>query len=252
MEQLKQKLIKLGFTSKEAVIYLDLFTNGNDTVNSISTSTGINRITVHSAIEQLIIKDFVYESREGRKRKLFANPPEQFIDILRGKQQTLNLMFDNALALVDLFKTIPQSKHSVPIIRVYKGVNGLKKLLDETLSAKSTVRVIIDIEQFREHLTEEYLLGYYIKRSNKGIYSKLIWPESQFARKIYKTKDKYKMEVKTIKNSKNWKVGIFSWDDFLAIKSLTRGNLVCTVIKSREISDFYQTILFDSVWQGLS
>jgi sugar-specific transcriptional regulator TrmB len=251
MEQIKQRLIKLGFTNKEALIYLDIFTNGNDTVNSISASTGINRITVHSAVEQLIIKDFVYESREGRKRKLFANPPEQFVDLVRQKQHSLNLMFDNATALVDLFKNIPQSKHSVPIIRVYKGVNGLKKLLEETLSSKGLIRVIIDIEQFKEHLTEEYLLDYYKKRAARGIRSKLIWSESQFAKQISKTKDEYKIEVKTIKDSKNWKVGIFSWDDNLGIKSLTRGNLVCTVIKSREIADFYQKILFDTVWKNV-
>ena len=46
-----------------------------------------------------------------------------------------------------------------------------------------------------------------------------------------------------------WKAGIFSWNDSIAIQSFTEGKFTCTIIENKDIAHFYQKILFELSWK---
>lgn len=248
---LQEQLVHCGFTPKEARIYLDCFTHGASSVQQIADRLKLNRITVHSAAEQLLERGMLLESREGRRRLLIAEEPAKLSQIAEAKEIQLRNERAEIEQLISALSLVAKQDRSTPHFRVYKGVEGLKGLLDETLEADNMVRVFIDIEQFVSLLSADYLLHYYERRAKRGIRSKLIWPDCEFSHTVRARQERWNMEVRLSPNFKKAKVGFFSWNNKVGIKSLVEDKLTCTIIESKEIARFYQSLLFDQIWASL-
>lgn len=221
-------------------------------MQQIADRLSLNRVTVHSAVEQLLEKGLLTESREGKRRRLLAEPPELLHQILDRKEKQIASTRLEVEKLLTLLPTVPRQVIGDPEIRLYRGVDGLKKLLEETLEARDIVRVFIDIEQFVSLLSAEFLVDYYARRSALGIRSRLIWPDCLFARKIQKRQPDWNMEVRVSPNFQSARAGIFTWNNKVGIKSLADDRLTVTIIESKEISAFYRNVIFDQLWESLA
>lgn len=248
---LEDQLIEFGCTRKEAKIYLDVYLNGSTSVQQIAKRMNVNRVTVHSAVEQLIEKELLSESREGKRRSILAEPPDQLLQILNQKERQLKKLRETTEKTVSLLNALPREDYSDPNIRIYKGMSGLKRMLEETLEAKNKLRVFVDIEQFIKLLPADELLDLYRRRAAKNIQTKFIWPRGSFSKKIMSEQKRLKIELKTIEKPRDWKVAFYSWNDKVGIESLVEGQVQCTIIKNKEIAWFYQHLIFDSLWELL-
>lgn len=251
MESIVRQLIHLGCTPREARIYVEAHSSGTSTIQSLPTRLGENRVTVHSAVERLLEKGFLSESREGRRRSLQAEPPEQLQHLLERKRSELLTQEHHLRSLTELLLQLPRKQSGDPTIRLYRGIPGLKRLLEETLSAKTEIRVMIDISQFVSLLSPEYLKAYYEERARRGVRSMIIWPKNKFLSQIQPNLHRYRMEVRLNNASLGWKAGMFCWDSKIGIKSLAEGSLTCTILESSEISSFFQRYMFDPLWKQL-
>lgn len=250
-DSLEDGLKKFGCTRKEAKIYIDIYSHGACTVQSIAKRINLNRITVHSAIEQLIEKQLIAESREGKRRTLFVESTARLKEAVDEKLQDLLRVRESADNLISLFEKLPKQNHAQPDIHIYHGLNGYKKLLEEVLEAKGEARIFVDIEQLQKLLTPEYLITYYKRRAAKNIFTKMIWPDCNFTKKIIPREKEYKIKIHAIKKPKNWRVGFYSWNDKVGITCFVEGQIICTVIKNKEIAWFYQHLIYDSLWEML-
>lgn len=250
-EQIKTLLIRLGYTAKEALIYIDCHTHGSSSVQTIARRVGVNRVTVHSAIEQLLEQGLLTETREGKRRQVIAQPPERLLQLIEAKEQEVQSLKFTAQGAIQLLETIPIQNSGEPSFSLYRGIDGLKHLLDETLEADGEVRVFIDIEQFVHLLSEEYLMNYYRIRSEKNITARLIWPQCDFVKKVKPNLKKFKMQIRIHPSSRGWQSGFFSWNDRVGIKSLAENRITSTIIQSEEISGFYKENIFDRLWETL-
>lgn len=250
-DEIERHLADFGCTRKESRIYLDLFLNGSSSVQRIAERTGLNRITVHSAVDKLLSKQLLVESREGKRRLLNAEPPDRFLQLVAEREREVERVRDSMQQTVALMNQLPRQEYSDPNIRVYKGMVGLKRMLDETLEAKETLRIFVDIEQFIKLLPEEELMKLYRRRAARNIRTRFIWPRGNFSRKIEAQKERLKIDLRTVSRPKSWKVAFYSWNDKLGIESLVEGQVQCTIIKNREIAWFYQNMVFDSLWELL-
>ena len=251
METLLAQLKTLGCSEREARIYLEILLRGGGSIQSISQRMRENRVTTHSAIERLLEKGYLSETREGRRRRIIAEPPQQFQRVLERQQLELQQKDESVRSLIQNLSKIPRSLSGEPTVRIYRGTTGLKRLLEETLTAQRELRVIIDIGQFVSLLSKEYLLSYYRERARRGISSRLIWPKHPFLKELGPKRRGLKMDVRINKASDDWKVGLFCWDDKIGIKSLAEGFLTCTILQSEEIANFYKTVIFDALWSTL-
>jgi len=82
-------LEKLGFTQKEAEIYLALLQYGSMTPADLSKQTGIRRPTVYSVSKELIKKGMVTEDLGGVSRKLLAKPPQDLAILTNREERAL-------------------------------------------------------------------------------------------------------------------------------------------------------------------
>ena len=80
-ENLKKALLQFNLTEKEIGTYLVLLEQGALSVQDISKSTGINRVTTYAAIEELKQKGLASESRKGKRKLFVAENPESLENI---------------------------------------------------------------------------------------------------------------------------------------------------------------------------
>jgi sugar-specific transcriptional regulator TrmB len=248
-ERVIRVLEQLGCSATEAVIYLHSLQSGPSSVQDIARSVRLNRVTVHSAVEQLLHKGFLFESRKGKRRLIAAETPDILSRILRKKEQELQLLQPGVDIAQVLLSSVRRADQSVPTVKFYEGVDGLKRMLEETLVAKGEVLVFTYVDLFSQLLQPAYLEKYYKRRAAKGISTRLIFPLEAFGKRVSTYASKYKMQVRFLPAGVQWKSGIFSWNDTIAIQSFTEGKVTCTIIENEDIAHFYRTIIYPLCWE---
>lgn len=246
---LDDHLRSLGCTSRETAIYLDLYTRGASTVQQIAHRLEENRITVHSAVSKLLERGILSETRQENQRLLVAEEPEIFLSLIRRRKEELEQAEFSAKQAIEIMRALSRETQSTPRFRLRQGVPGLQQMLEESLDATNDIRVITDINEFSRLLGLEYLQSYYARRGQRGIHSRLIWPKTPLLKQLRETLLQNQMNVRILTRDEGWEVGLFSWNDTLAIKSLSQGSVTCTLLESREIAQFFQNVVFESLWQ---
>lgn len=238
-----------GCTPRETDIYLHLLQTGPSSVQMIARSLKQNRVTVHSAVDQLIDKGFLFESRKGKRRLLAAEDPDVFRRLLSKRQSELNLLAPGVDQIAQMLSGIRKTDQSVPTVKFYEGIDGLKKMLDETLSSTGEVLVFTYVDLFSKLLSPKYLENYYIRRAKRGISTRLIFPHGEFGKKVNARAKEYNMRIRFLSKGIQWRSGIFAWNNIVAIQSFTEGKVTCTVIENEDIAYFYRHVIYEMCWQ---
>jgi len=243
-------LALFGCNSRESTIYLKLLEVGPTSIQELSRALKQNRVTVHSAVEQLISKGFIYESRRGKRRVIGAEEPLVLSNLIAKKENDLSILKSNIGDLIRLLSSIRRPESSAPTIKFYEGKEGFKKMLEETLEARDGVLVITYVDLFAHWLTPTYLENYFKRRSDRGIHTKLIYPPSTFGDRVKKKSREYKIEIRTLPPELEWRAGVFSWNDSIGIQSLTENRLTCTIIENRDIAHFWRSVVYPLMWRA--
>ena len=242
-------LKQLDCNERESETYLYCLGLGPASVQQIARGLKQNRLTIHSVIEQLIEKGFLYESRKGKRRLIVAKQPDVLLDIIQRKQNELGLMMANAEHIVPLLNLIHPKGESVPAVKFYENTDGLKTMLEETLTAKGEVLVFSNVQLLANLLDPVYLEVYLRRRAAKNIYTRLIFPPCDFANRVSPKAEQYKMEIRLVPESYYWKSGIFLWNDSLALLSYTKEKITCTIVDNADIAELFRSVMFDLCWK---
>lgn len=246
---IEAQLKHFSCTTREADIYIHCLTIGPASVQEIARSLKQNRVTVHSAIEQLIEKGLVYETRKKKRRLIVAESPAVLYSILQRKENELHTLKTSLAYVTDLLSTIQSKDSSIPTVQFYEGIDGFKRMLELTLAARGEVLVFTYVELFAKLIGADYLEHYYARRAKRRIHTRLIFPTCPFAKRINKIAHNYNMKIRVLPKELHWRSGIFSWNESIAIQSFTEGKLTCTVIENKDIAYFYRQIIFELLWQ---
>lgn len=79
----------LGFTKKEAHVYVAIQKQGRVAPTDLAELTGINRTTVYSVAKELLKKGVVIEDLKTSTRELVATPPEDLTKLLDRERQMI-------------------------------------------------------------------------------------------------------------------------------------------------------------------
>ena len=245
MEQLKF----LGCNDREATIYLHCLQVGPSSVQDIARKLRQNRITVHSAVEQMQAKGLLFETRKSKRRFIVAEEPVGLLRLFQKKENEMRLARSNLEHAVQLLSTVQGIDHSIPAVKLYEEVDGFKKMLEETLEARGEVLVYSNVDLLSKLVGVQHLEQYFRQRSRKNIHTRLIFPPCDFADLVKaKTRD-YKIQVRLLPRDMQWRSGIFAWNESLALMSYTEQKLTCTIIENKDIAYFYRNIIFELCWE---
>jgi len=245
MELVKQ-LEQYGLEDKKAEVYLACLELGPSPVQSISQKTGIKRTTIYDIIDSLISQGLVTQTIKGKKRLFIAEDPETIKNLLQKKEQEFNQLLPELKSL----HFIPGAK---PKIKYYEGVEGVKKVLDDTLTSKEKVlQSILPIKDIIGVVGEDYFDYYTQKRIKLGYSLNTIRPE---AKELVITVGKYKWvtskkerrEVRYPPKDFAFSMTMYLYDNKVALISSKKENFGL-IIESEEFA-YNQKALFEVLWK---
>ncbi len=247
--QLVRQLSQFGCNDREARIYLESLQAGPATIQQLATRLKYNRVTVHSAVSQLLEKGILFESRKGKKRLIVAEQPAVFGRLVQRRENELKVMKESIRDLSEFLTQVKVSDSSVPAVKIYEEVDGFKRMLEETLEAKGEVLVFTYVDLFSKLVNPDYLEDYFRRRADRGIHTRLIFPPCPFARRVNQKRERYRIQVRLLPSNYVWSSGIFSWNNSIAVKSFTKKKITCTIIENADIAHFWRNVVFDLTWK---
>ena len=243
--ELKEILLEIGFSAKEADVYLAILSLGKGTASKIAREAHIARTTVYDILSSLFEKGLVTLTGKEPKQEYVAESPDQLKEHLENefKQKQKNLEQVDSILIPQL-----KSIHNVgnrPKVMFYEGEEGLGRVYEDTLTSHEEILAYASVGDMHAGLPG-YFPEYYKRRAGKGIAIRAIIPDTKAGldRKCF---DKEEMRETLIVpqgkygfhpeiNIYDNKVMIASWREKLGI-----------IIESEEIADAMKKI-YELAW----
>jgi sugar-specific transcriptional regulator TrmB len=249
--KIEQVLKNLGLEDKEPEIYLALIkTPGAQPASVIATRANLNRTTVYKTLVKLVSKGLVTKTQLHGSTCFFAEDPENRLKILIDeRQRQLGEINQSIMEALPLLTINEDSVDSLPKIRYYEGIEGIKQIYESVLKTGEDVYRYGDITKIYEALgiyTDEYIK----KRNEVGITTYAIMPLYEKENKQAKKNTQEHRQVLYIPYKLfpiEGEVRIFG--DKVAIISLRKESPIGVIIESQTIAKMFYYI-FMLTWNN--
>jgi sugar-specific transcriptional regulator TrmB len=235
----KNKLITLGLTERQAVVYFRSLKFGTFSVSDIARKTGIKRPTCYLILDELSLKGLVSIIANSKKLKYRAESPE----ILNKQAET---QVSVAKRLSDDLLKVFNSKNEGPTIRYFTGQKALRGIFDDVLKVKNKEYLFIGSGQdVINSVGKEYIDEWLKLRVKKGINAKSVrMKQTEVNESIYQTN--IQRELKIAPETILINESIFIYDDKVAVISTSQENFGF-IVENKEFSNTMRG-LFSALW----
>jgi len=245
-------LEKLGFSEKEAKVYLAALELAEDSVQNIAKKAGINRATTYVILEKLMGMGIISTYEKGKKTYFVAEDPKELLNILNEEKQEIEEREKDVKDNLNQLNAIYNLRKGKPVVRFFEGADGLLALerYGRNLLKKNTdIYTITPIDLLEKRFPERRKISV-SERVKLGIKSKAIYTRESGAFSDAENKsqlregiliDSKKFPLNTIITTyPEWGIKIFYLDE-----SRPFG----VAIESKEIAQNMK-ILFELAWKG--
>ena len=129
---MKNLLLQLGLSEREADVYLALVRAGSSPASLIARELKIPRQTIHSVLEKLTQAGIVEKSDRYGVRHFFADPHDLALVLDRRKAKLEKQKQELQKELPRLLG-LQNEKKALPRVRYFEGEEGLKQLFDHII-----------------------------------------------------------------------------------------------------------------------
>ncbi len=254
----KDIFTQLGLSENEAIVFEFLLNTGETTAGEIIKTTPLKRGVVYNALADLIDKSLINKinkvprdakSKQVKKIAYFSpNHPQKLKEYLETQEKTLqkakNTLEANLPALVSAFNLVSGK----PGVKYFEGIEGIKKVLEDTLTSRETIMAYSDIVAIYKYISginREYVR----KREKLKIKKRGIIIDSPKARKILKNYHPTITENKFI-DSKLFPFNSIMqiYDGKVAYITLSDKNMIGVIIEDKNIYQMHKSI-FEHTWK---
>lgn len=198
MENYQEILKQAGLTDAQAAVYSTLLTSGSQKAGPLAKKADLKRGLTYKALDELVELGLV-ERTEGDGEVSVFEPkhPTKLRELIESRSKKLK---DAELVLDGLMPSLVSEFNAAsgtPGILVYKGLDGIEKVLNDTLSSKTVVYTYADIEPIVKHI-DAINSRYAAKRDTLGIDKKAILLDTPFAREYMKDYHKLSTDIRLI------------------------------------------------------
>lgn len=240
-ENLFHVLTNLGLEEKEAQLYVSLVELGEASVLALSRKSGVNRASIYYILDKM------------KKRGLVTHLKKKGTDLYSSVDPDLVLaQFQSRVK--DLQAAVPELKALVnqngqrPPVRFYEGVNGIKAMIADSLTAKTEILSATNPEALHR-LWPEYDEEYSKRRAEANLPQRALAPSDEHGRKAKAEDKKYHRELRLVDSGTlNLGSDITVYDDKVAMASLT-GEVFGVLIENATLAET-QRSLFEQAWQN--
>lgn len=153
---MEKTLEKLGLSRNEAKVYLALLDTGLTSAKLIIEKTNLHRQLVYDALNLLIEKGLVSYVIQANRKYFKAANPKQFLDYFNKKRKEIQEEEQLFKKILPELETKRKSKLEEQEATIYRGLKGIKSLLDDIINERKELITIgtsdIKAEAFSYHL----------------------------------------------------------------------------------------------------
>jgi sugar-specific transcriptional regulator TrmB len=171
--------MSLGLSAKEAAVYTTLLSMGRSTVSAIARKSLVNRATAYVVLDSLVGKGLVQISGKEPKQEYVAESPNKLASLYRDEAKKAERRAERAASLA-LELTSIQKVGTRPHVKFYEGIDGLKQVYEDTLTATGPILACASVEDVAATLGSFYP-AYIKRRAKKKIFAKGIIPKTPMA-----------------------------------------------------------------------
>ncbi len=233
---LTKHLTQAGLNENQAKVYQVLLERGGLLGGEISVLSGLGRALTYKILNDLEEKDLIFKEKSGQVYVFFVKNPQRMIEKIKRKEKKLRQARENLNSQLSNFNALHFADS--PKIYRYNGLNGVKKVLDDSLINNSSKEIFsfLDMEKYANHINNFHKIDYQEKRKKLKIKKRIITLNKQANQKIAeKKKDGFtKIKFSDHKNyPSNMKVNVY--DNKVAFLNLSEHNPHGIIIESKEI-----------------
>ncbi len=247
-----QTLQKIGFSEKEAKIYIHLIRMGAQPVSVLSNKAEINRTTTYDIIKGLIKRGFISSFKKGSATYFKALDPRELINYLeREKSENIKKIEEQKReveAILPALMSLENPESTKPKVTFYEGEKGMRQAYEDTLTSKEDILAYANVEEMHKGLPN-FFPEYYDRRGVENkIHIKCIAPDNKISRERYKQDSKENREMLLVPASKyNFSPEINIYEDKILYASWCEKMAI--IIKSKEIADFHK-MMYKLCWKS--
>ena len=240
-------LQQLGFTEKEDAVYMALLEFGQAAVSEIAKRAGVNRATCYVVLNSLLRKGFVTEAAKRGRKYFVAAPPDYLAQYAEAQSKKWRERAESARHMVVELSKRYKGSGSRPVVKYYEGVEGIKQIYEDSLTARDMIRSYSDVSELKD-LMQEYAERYFRRRTKKRIYIRTIMKLSDYAIQLKRSGHRYLREGYLVPADKfdftlekyiyNDKVSFISFRDRFGV-----------IIGSKDIAQS-EKYLYELAWQA--
>jgi sugar-specific transcriptional regulator TrmB len=132
---LVRRLQDLGFTEKEAKIYVGLLELGEATAQDLATKAGINRATTYVTLESLLKRKFVNKIEKDKKAMFTIEHPLQILEFLEHEKNNVEIKINLAKKMLPELEMLEKVTGEKAKVKLYEGKDGVIMIQKEILHA---------------------------------------------------------------------------------------------------------------------
>jgi sugar-specific transcriptional regulator TrmB len=232
-----EQLTALGFSEKEATVYLALLEFGTQPASVIAKKTSFPKATVLFLFDRLFKKGYIQRSQKGRVLYFYADPH----DLEQEKQKELDAQQSMLQATLPLLREFKNPFTSPPKLLFFEGMEGCRKAYSLLLESKTP------IYEFAAHndllkMGEEFMVQFIKERSRRKIFLYAIAQDSQLHSYFHK---KDKAQQRNLKLFREEIGNLYSSIDVFENKVLLLNlyqDAFAILIENKEVAETLKTI----------
>lgn len=238
--QVTQMLERLGFSEKEAQVYIVLLELNEALPSTIARKTNLKRSTVYFILEQLQKKGFASHIKRDNMVYFRSISPHFFLEKESSHVKDMtSALADIKTALPDLL-SLNQRYAATPQMSVYTGRAGLIQIMEDTLTTKTELLCWANTELAFNSL-KDYYPTYIKKKVQKKLWLRGIFCKDPLG-EIFKSKGKEELREVYLISKEDYPFNneINIYDDKVAI--ISHEDQIGVIIQNQNIADSQRAI----------
>lgn len=235
-------LSQLGLQDTEARFYVAALELGEAPVRDVAEKAGISRTNAYDVFSRLRDQGLVSEVGGGNAKTIIvmAEPPEQLYAIFEQRRQRLR-------GLMPELNSLHVRSRSKPRVRYFQGLDGIKKVLNDTLSARSKLLFgILSMRDLYQVPGRAWMDDLVRRRIEAGVMLRVIRSQVNDMHAQWAQSEDELRQLRYAPADFVFSMTTYVYDEKVALISTQRESFAMTI----ESADFaaMQTHLFEALW----
>ena len=235
-------LMDLGLHETEARFYLAALELGQAPIRDVAAKAGISRTNAYDVFARLLEQRLVSEvpGSSGRTMRIVAEAPERILEIVEERRRKLELVLPE-------LRSLHNRSASKPKVRFYKGLDGIKTVLNETIACRSKQSLgILSMRELYEVPGQAWMDDLVRRRIEAGVHLRVVRSPANDLHELWPNSDEELRSVRFAPLEFVFTMTTYIFDQKVALISSRKENFAMT-IESEEFTTM-QTHFFEVLW----